>query len=81
MELTLASGAKRSFVAFIMDPIVNMFQAVMNNELNKKGEPKAFNMCKAVGVTLSEETKKTLTGKPLLEAHHAEVASSCRRNS
>ena len=62
-----ASGAKRSFVAFIMDPIVNMFQAVMNNELNKKGEPKAFNMCKAVGVNLSEDTKKTLTGKPLLK--------------
>jgi elongation factor 2 len=62
-----ASGAKRSFVAFIMDPIVNMFQAIMNNEVNKKGEPKAFNMCKTVGVTLSEETKKTLTGKPLLK--------------
>merc|ERR1711871_964865 len=49
------------------DPIVNMFQAIMNNEVNKKGEPKAFNMCKTVGVTLTEETKKTLTGKPLLK--------------
>lgn len=61
------TGAKRSFVAFIMDPIINMFQAVMNNELNKKGEPKAFNMANAVGVTLTEEERKTLTGKPLLK--------------
>ena len=61
------SGAKRAFVALIMDPIISMFQAVMNNELNKKGEPKAFNMAAAVGVTLTEEIKKTLTGKPLLK--------------
>lgn len=61
------SGAKRSFVAFIMEPIINMFQAVMNNELTKKGTPKAFNMCTAVGVSLTEEERKTLTGKPLLK--------------
>jgi elongation factor 2 len=61
------TGAKRAFVAFVMDPIINMFQAVMNNELNKKGVPKAFNMAEAVGVTLTEETKKTLTGKQLLK--------------
>ncbi len=61
------SGAKRAFVALIMDPIIAMFQAVMNNELNKKGEPKAFNMAAAVGVNLTEEIKKTLTGKPLLK--------------
>ena len=61
------TGAKRAFVAFIMDPIIAMFQAVMNNEVNKKGVPKAFNMAEAVGVVLSEETKKTLTGKPLLK--------------
>ena len=61
------SGSKRAFVAFIMDPIIGMFQAVMNNELNKKGEPKAHNMAAAVGVNLTEEIKKTLTGKPLLK--------------
>ena len=61
------SGSKRAFVAFIMDPIIGMFQAVMNNELNKKGNPKAHAMAQAVGVNLSEETKKTLTGKPLLK--------------
>lgn len=61
------TGSKRSFVAFIMDPIIGMFQAIMNNELNKKGEPKAFNMAKAVGVNLTEEQRKTLTGKPLLK--------------
>lgn len=61
------TGSKRAFVAFIMDPIIGMFQAVMNNELNKKGEPKAFNMAKAVNVNLTEEIKKTLTGKPLLK--------------
>ena len=62
-----ATGAKRAFVAFIMEPIINMFQAVMNNELNKQGKPKAFNMAQAVGVTLTEEEKKTLNGKPLLK--------------
>jgi len=62
-----ATGAKRAFVTFIMDPIINMFQAVMNNELTKKGIPKAFNMAEAVGVHLTEEEKKTLTGKPLLK--------------
>lgn len=61
------SGAKRAFVALIMDPIIGMFQAVMNNELNKKGLPKAHNMASAVGVTLTDEIKKTLTGKPLLK--------------
>jgi elongation factor 2 len=61
------TGSKRAFVQFIMDPIIAMFQAVMNNELNKKGVPKAFNMAEAVGVTLPEEQKKTLTGKPLLK--------------
>eukprot|EP00388_Colpodella_angusta_P039343 GDKK01047080.1.p2 GENE.GDKK01047080.1~~GDKK01047080.1.p2 ORF type:complete len:881 (-),score=267.28 GDKK01047080.1:213-2855(-) len=61
------TGAKRAFVAFIMDPIIGMFQAIMNNELNKKGLPKAHNMAAAVGVNLSEEIKKTLTGKPLLK--------------
>jgi elongation factor 2 len=62
-----ASGAKRAFTAFIMDPIMNMFQSVMNNELNKKGQPKAFQMATAVGVTLTEEERQTLTGKPLLK--------------
>jgi elongation factor 2 len=61
------TGAKRAFVAFIMEPIVGMFQAIMNNELNKKGELKALNMAKAVGVNLTEEQRKTITGKPLLK--------------
>jgi len=61
------TGSKRAFVAFIMDPIIAMFQAVMNNELTKKGVPKAHNMAEAVGVNLPEEIKKTLTGKPLLK--------------
>jgi elongation factor 2 len=61
------TGSKRAFVAFIMDPIIAMFQAVMNNEVTKKGIPKAHNMAEAVGVTLPEEIKKTLTGKPLLK--------------
>lgn len=61
------TGSKRSFVAFIMDPIIGMFQAIMNNELNKKGEPKAHNMAKSVGVLLTEEQKQTITGKPLLK--------------
>jgi len=44
-----------------------MFQAVMNNEVTKKGIPKAHNMAEAVGVSLPEEIKKTLVGKPLLK--------------
>jgi len=62
-----ASGSKRAFVALIMDPIIGMFQAVMNNEVTKKGVPKAHNMATAVGVTLTEEIKKSLVGKPLLK--------------
>lgn len=61
------TGSKRSFVAFIMDPIMSMFKAVMDNELNKKGVPKAFNMAQNVGVNLTEDERKTLTGKPLLK--------------
>jgi len=61
------TGSKRSFVAFIMDPIVSMFQAVMNNELTKKGTPKAWNMATNVGVNLTEDERKTLTGKALLK--------------
>jgi elongation factor 2 len=60
-------GSKRAFVQFIMDPIINMFRAVMNNEVTKKGVPKAHNMAEAVGVKLSEETKKEIVGKPLLK--------------
>jgi elongation factor 2 len=62
-----ATGAKRAFVQFIMDPIISMFQTVMNNMMNKKGEPKAWNMAANVGVKLTEEEKKTLTGKALLK--------------
>lgn len=61
------TGAKRSFVAFIMEPIMSMFTAVMNNELTKKGTPKAWNMATNVGVNLTEDEKKTLTGKHLLK--------------
>jgi elongation factor 2 len=61
------SGSKRAFVQFIMDPIINMFQAVMNNEVTKKGVPKAHNMAEAVGVKLTEDVKKEMTGKPLLK--------------
>lgn len=63
----VATGAKRAFVAFIMDPIMNMFTSVMNNELTKTGKPKALNMAQNVGVNLTEEEKSTLTGKPLLK--------------
>lgn len=63
----VATGAKRAFVAFIMDPIMNMFTAVMNNEMTKNGKPKALNMAQNVGVNLTEEEKSTLTGKALLK--------------
>jgi elongation factor 2 len=60
------SGAKRAFVAFIMDPIIGMFQAVMNNELDEKGVPKVFDMAQAVGVSLSEDIIKATTKDALL---------------
>jgi elongation factor 2 len=63
----LDTGSKRAFVTFIMDPIINMFQAVMNNELTKAGTLKAHNMAQAIGVSLTEEAKSTLTGKVLLK--------------
>eukprot|EP01032_Pedospumella_encystans_P009679 gene9679-11379_t len=61
------TGAKRAFVAFIMDPIIGLCRAAMNNELTKNGTLKAHNMAAAVGVHLSEEVKRTLTGKSLFK--------------
>eukprot|EP01034_Spumella_vulgaris_P030805 gene30805-38073_t len=49
------NNSKRSFVSFVIEPINTMCKAVMDNELNKKGELKAFNMARAVGIDLSEE--------------------------
>ena len=61
------SGARRSFVTLIMNPIMHLCAVTMNNTTNKKGELKAFNMAKNVGVNLTEGEKKALTGKPLLK--------------
>eukprot|EP01032_Pedospumella_encystans_P009786 gene9786-11493_t len=61
------TGAKRTFVAFIMDPIIGLCRTAMSNELTKNGTSKAHNMAAAVGVHLYEDIKMTLTGKPLLK--------------
>lgn len=61
------TGVKRAFTVFILNPILSMCQAVLNNELTKAGTPKAFLMVKSVGVELTEEEKTVMRGKPLLE--------------
>jgi len=52
---------KRAFVQFIMDPIVKMVDAIINEKVQKYNK-----MMKAVGVTLKSDDKE-LTGKPLLK--------------
>lgn len=52
---------KRAFCQFIMDPIVKMFDAIMNDK-----KQKIEKMLKAVGVELKSDEKE-LTGKPLLK--------------
>lgn len=63
----IATGSKRAFSVFILNPILGMCMAVLNNELSKSGTPKAFLMMKSVGVKLSEDEKTQLKGRPLLE--------------
>lgn len=52
---------KRAFCQFIMDPIIKMFDAIMNDK-----KAKFEKMMKAVGVALKPD-EKDLTGKPLLK--------------
>jgi len=52
---------KRAFCQFIMDPIIKMFDAIMNDKKQKYEK-----MMKQVGVTLKGEEKE-LVGKPLLK--------------
>jgi len=52
---------KRAFCQFIMDPIIKMFDAIMNDK-----KAKYEKMMKMVGVELKTEDKE-LTGKPLLK--------------
>jgi elongation factor 2 len=52
---------KRAFCQFIMDPIVKMVDAIINEKVQKYQK-----MMKAVGVTLKGDDKE-LTGKPLLK--------------
>lgn len=52
---------KRAFCQFIMDPIIKMFDAIMNDK-----KAKFEKMMKAVGVELKSDEKE-LTGKPLLK--------------
>lgn len=55
------STLDRCFVKFIMDPIVKLCRAIMNN--NKE---RAFKMCKSLGINLKTEERE-LEGKPLLK--------------
>lgn len=57
----IANGLKRAFVQFILEPIEQLFDAVMN-EKKKKIEK----MLKALGVVLKKDDKE-LVGKPLLK--------------
>lgn len=56
-----AGTLKRAFCQFIMDPIVKMFDAIMNDKKQKYEK-----MMKAVGVELKTDERE-LTGKPLLK--------------
>lgn len=53
---------KRGFVAFIMDPIIKLTNAMMDGHLDV-----AYKMFDSIGLKLSEE-EKSLTGKQLLKA-------------
>ncbi len=57
----LAAGLKRSFVQFCLDPIREMFDAIMNDK-----KKKIEKMLKVTGVALKGDNKD-LTGKPLLK--------------
>jgi len=57
----LADGLRRAFVQFCLDPISQLFEAIMS-EKTKKIEK----MLSAIGVTLKGDDK-SLTGKPLLK--------------
>lgn len=52
----------RCFVQFIMDPIVKMTTAIMNN--NKE---RVFKMCASLGIELKEQDRKELEGKALMK--------------
>jgi elongation factor 2 len=52
---------KRGFVAFILDPIYQLFDAIMNEKADK-----VVKMLKTIGVTLKGD-EKDLVGKPLLK--------------
>lgn len=56
-----AGTLKRAFNQFIMDPIVKMFDAIMNDKKQKYEK-----MMKAIGIELKSD-EKDLTGKPLLK--------------
>jgi len=52
---------KRGYVAFILDPIYQLFDAIMNEKADK-----VVKMLKVIGVTLKGD-EKDLVGKPLLK--------------
>lgn len=57
----LASGLRRAFVQFCLDPISQLFDAIMSEK-----EKKIQKMLNAIGVTLKGDDQQ-LTGKPLLK--------------
>jgi elongation factor 2 len=59
-------SCKRGFVQFILEPIQQMIDCIMNDRRNKKGNPIWKRMIKNVGVTLKGE-EKDLREKKLLK--------------
>jgi elongation factor 2 len=57
---------KRGFVQFILEPIQQMIDCVINNVKNKKGNPKWKNMCKNLKIVLKNDEKE-LVAKKLLK--------------
>lgn len=56
---------KRGFVQFILEPIQQMIDCVINNVKNKKGNPKWKNMCKNLKIVLKNDEKELVTKKLL----------------
>jgi len=57
---------ERGFVQFILKPIANLFDSIMNKRTNKKGRPTYLKMLKTIGVTLKGD-EKDLMDKPLIK--------------
>eukprot|EP00948_MAST-09A_sp_MAST-9A-sp1_P002536 g2536.t1 len=52
------NSLRRAFVQFILDPIKDLFDSIMNNRRNKKGKPTYLKMLRTLGVVLTTEERQ-----------------------